>query len=87
MTRGSEIKANPRTAEILGGMFGATADSLIEMGIHPGDCTYALASVLAMVGKMYGGTSKEAFKALIVDTIETFWNADDAAQAVKKERS
>jgi hypothetical protein len=87
VTRGSEITANPRIAETLGNTFGEICDTLLALNVHPGDITYALATVLTITAKM-NGADKASIQALMVDTIETIWNADDAALAArKKERS
>lgn len=68
-------------ADHLAGLVAEQVDKLIEQGYHPGEVTYAYTVAAAIAFKAYGSNDVSAVKALVCETIDETWRADDAALA------
>lgn len=77
--------SRPKVADQLAEQFAAIADDLHRVGISPGVIAFAMATALAMVLKVRGGRDLASTKALICETIDHAWAADDEAQAQLKQ--
>ncbi len=75
--------AQARIADKLAEQFAQIADDLLKVGMHPGAITYALVTAMAILAKVHGNTDLATFKALVCDTIDETWRADDAALRIK----
>lgn len=66
-------------ADKLAELVAEQCDKLIAQGYHPGEVTYAYTVAAAICFKAYGQNDVSAVKALVCETIDQTWVADDAA--------
>lgn len=79
---------NRDKADVLANILGQAADDLLAAGFHPGDLSFAMTTVLAMIFKVHGkGNDVATVKALVCESIDEIWRADDLAQRMKMSKT